>query len=163
MADNLPESISRCLAPLFDALPLHEAMSALVVQQPAPDHVLDQARTLSRQEPFATRPTLTAGLWLYVDQLDESHRISQGVHDATGSFWHGIMHRREGDFSNSHYWFRKAGNHPAMSGIDCSGGYDPHAFINRIDATHHTAKAAAELVECQRREWQTLLAWCAVL
>ena len=27
--------------------------------------------------------------------LDESHRISQSVSTSTGSYWHGIMHRRE--------------------------------------------------------------------
>src|SRR5690348_16418541 len=44
---------------------------------------------------------MLAGLWLWHDWLDESHRISQSLSSATGSFWHAIMHRREGDFSNS--------------------------------------------------------------
>ena len=41
-----------------------------------------------------------AGLWLYHDFLDESHRISQEIETPTGSYWHGLMHRREGDFGN---------------------------------------------------------------
>src|SRR4051812_40242009 len=48
---------------------------------------------------------LLAGLWLYFDWLDESHRVSQSIDTPTGSFWHAIMHRREGDFSNSKYWY----------------------------------------------------------
>src|SRR5208282_3154263 len=44
---------------------------------------------------------MLAGLWLWHDGLDESHRISQGLSSPAGSFWHAIMHRREGDFSNS--------------------------------------------------------------
>src|SRR5439155_27265178 len=39
-----------------------------------------------------------AGLWLWFDYLDESHSLSQDIHTPEGSFWHGIMHRREGDF-----------------------------------------------------------------
>ena len=47
-----------------------------------------------------------AGVWLLHDYLDESHTISQRIDTPSGSFWHGIMHRREGDFSNAKYWFR---------------------------------------------------------
>ena len=36
-----------------------------------------------------------AGIWLLHDFLEESHRISQGIPTSTGSYWHGIMHRRE--------------------------------------------------------------------
>src|SRR5688572_27783268 len=43
---------------------------------------------------------LLAGLWLWHDYLIESHHISQNLSTPTGSFWHAIMHRREGDFSN---------------------------------------------------------------
>lgn len=52
-----------------------------------------------------------AGAWLLFNYLDESHSISQQIHTREGSYWHGIMHRREGDFGNSKYWFRQAGVH----------------------------------------------------
>lgn len=58
---------------------------------------------------------LMAGLHLWNDSLDSSHSYAQEIeHDATGAYWHGIMHRMEGDFSNAKYWFHQAGNHPAM-------------------------------------------------
>jgi hypothetical protein len=41
-----------------------------------------------------------AGLWLYHNFLDESHRLSQDLGTPTGSYWHGLMHRREPDFGN---------------------------------------------------------------
>ncbi len=53
-----------------------------------------------------------AGLWLLGNGLEQSHQISQSIETPTGSFWHGIMHRREGDFGNSKYWFRRVGRHP---------------------------------------------------
>jgi len=48
-----------------------------------------------------------SGLWLLHDFLEESHRISQQIDSSSGSYWHGIMHRREPDYSNSKYWFRR--------------------------------------------------------
>ncbi len=41
-----------------------------------------------------------AGLWLYHNFLDESHALSQDIATPTGSYWHGLMHRREPDFWN---------------------------------------------------------------
>lgn len=53
-----------------------------------------------------------SGLLLWNDALDASHTISQGLESRTGSYWHGIMHRREPDYSNAKYWFRHVGAHP---------------------------------------------------
>jgi hypothetical protein len=73
-----------------------------------------------------------AGLWLYHDFLDEAHRLAQRLPTATGSFWHAIMHRREGDYDNAKYWFRRVGLHPV---------YDP---LRRIAADLASAAAAPQ-------------------
>ena len=52
-----------------------------------------------------------AALWLHHDFLDESHAISQDVDTPEGSYWHAIMHRRESDYWNSKYWFRRVPQH----------------------------------------------------
>ncbi|MFC5648168.1 hypothetical protein ACFPYJ_03370 [Paenibacillus solisilvae] len=62
---------------------------------------------------------LKAGLHLLNDSLDRSHSYSQEIEDdATGCYWHGIMHRMEGDYSNANYWFHGAGAHPVKSRLN---------------------------------------------
>lgn len=153
---RLPDPLAATLAPLLAELPIAEAMSGLVVASPADSGVVDLIHEVVGQ-PDIGEP-LSTGLWLYVDDLDRSHRISQSLDDETGSFWHGIMHRREGDFSNSHYWFRRVGYHPAMDLID---GYDSHAFIDQVEQAYRTGHGLSELIDLQRREWAALFGWCA--
>lgn len=55
-----------------------------------------------------------SGLWLLAGELDRSHTLSQSIETAAGAYWHGIMHRREEDFWNSKYWFRRVGCHAVL-------------------------------------------------
>lgn len=64
----------------------------------------------------STAETLAlSGLWLLAGELDRSHGLSQSIETAEGAYWHGIMHRREGDFWNSKYWFRRVGDHAVLA------------------------------------------------
>jgi len=56
--------------------------------------------------------SLKASLYLWNDDLDKAHKMAQEIPTATGSLIHGIMHRREPDYENSKYWFRRVGRHP---------------------------------------------------
>ena len=154
---DLPETVSKLLEPLFSEYPLDRAMRQLVVREPAAaTGAVGLIERLVEHSEDQLPPTLRSALWLYVDDLGRSHTISQGMQSATGSFWHGIMHRREGDFPNSHYWFDKVGGHPAMSLID---GYDAHGFIDAVELD--SGRQSAALVAHQQAEWQALFSWCA--
>ncbi len=60
---------------------------------------------------------LQSGLLLWNDAPDASHTISQGIESRTSSYWHGIMHRREPDYSNAKYWFGRVGVHPTFPSL----------------------------------------------
>lgn len=146
---NLPDAIAEACRPLFDALPLEQAMPRLLGSHPTHTELVQE---VLRHPALANRPTLATGLWLYVDDLDQSHTISQSIEDTTGSYWHGIMHRREGDFGNSRYWHRKAAGHPLLAGT-------PEGLVGEVEQAQ--GQDIPELVAKQREEWATLFAWCA--
>jgi hypothetical protein len=111
----------------------------------------------SRQTPELA----VCGLWLLCGDLNLSHEISQRIETPDGSFWHGIMHRREGDFWNSKYWFRRVGKHPVLKALAATEYGDPQAFVDRCEAAlHGTEKEQTACRELQWLEWQHLFAHC---
>lgn len=127
----------------------------------ADDALLTRAVT-SREH----RDALLAGLWLWHDCLDESHTISQRLDTPTGSFWHAVMHRREGDFSNAKYWYARCRNHPAMLEIgrrsELQGVWNPNAFVDLVDRVPRNCDDPRyrHAVELQRIEWAVLFDHC---
>lgn len=149
---NLPEPIARACEALFAAAPMSRAMRHLTGSHPSHTQLVER---ILQYPAIAERGDLAAGLWLYVDDLERSHTISQSLSDSTGSYWHGIMHRREGDFANSHYWMRRAARHPLIVN---EPSLDPDSLI---DAVARSESDDDELVARQRAEWQALFEWCA--
>ena len=133
-------------------MPLDKAMSQCVVRQRADQTVLKLARGIVADPVVDKSPALAAGVWLYVDELEPSHVLSQSLSSQSGSFWHAIVHRREGDFSNALYWYRLARHHPAMERIS---GFDPERLVELAKANDPSA------VALQRKEWASLFEWCA--
>lgn len=75
-------------------------------------------------------------LYLWHDHWNDAHEIAQAnegepLHD----YLHAIVHRREGDFSNSNYWFRSAGLHPASILLAKRGEHILNGPDLGIDAT----------------------------
>lgn len=122
-----------------------------------------------------------SGLWLLMNFLDESHTISQDLPSGTGSYWHGIMHRREPDYSNAKYWFRRAGDHPVMADLADEAAtlaeataldppvrflaeaksWDPYAMVDACEAAAQgKTKHQALLQEVAQAEWRLLFDHC---
>lgn len=133
------------------------------------------AHTTVRDEEMAT--ACLSALWLLHDFLDRSHTLSQSLPSTTGSYWHGIMHRREPDAWNSGYWFRRVGKHPIFDELRVAAAeqagsveldesvsflagqavWDPFAFIDLCEASRGGGTPIEALCrEIQRREWELL-------
>jgi hypothetical protein len=122
-----------------------------------------------------------AGLWLLHDFFDESHAISQDIETPEGSYWHGILHRREPDYGNAAYWFRRVRNHAVFATLRTvaatlaqeagtpAGGefltrqsaWDPFAFIDLCQSVA-SGRTPCELLcrKIQRAEWDALFTYC---
>ena len=103
---------------------------------------------------------LKAGLWLLAGDLDASHEFSQSIDDPDGSFWHGIMHRREGDFGNAKYWFRRVGDHPVLKELAVTAYGDPYDFVDAVSRAGSRSTDPQGLVEAQWDEWNRLFMHC---
>ncbi|HKP95142.1 MAG TPA: hypothetical protein VJ385_05230, partial [Fibrobacteria bacterium] len=69
----------------------------------------------SAKSPSPDRTRLLEGIsLLWNDCWDQAHEIAQ-AREGERDFdtLHAILHRREGDYPNSAYWFRAAGKHPS--------------------------------------------------
>ena len=124
-----------------------------------------------------------AGLWLRFDFLDRSHEISQELRNSTGSFWHGIMHRREPDYGNAKYWFQRVPQHaifpalckaarevaigkdslpPAAEFLATQQQWDPFQFVDLVSAAARgKSQPLVELCQqIQLCEWELLFDFC---
>ena len=133
----------------------------------------DSWRWLTDQHVMPTG-ALEAG-WSYLLGLwEHSHEISQDLPDAQGAFWHGCLHRQEGDHGNASYWFRRvqgSGLLEALAGVmvtsksaDADGGfagllttsgkYDPSKLWSFA-----TARDSGSADDFLWMEWQGAMSW----
>jgi hypothetical protein len=135
----------------------------------ASDEVLSGGKEFADRKTFAL---VRGALFYAVDALDAAHRIFQDEPGDPGSYWHGMMHRREGDFDNARYWFRRAGSLPIFdrmhaAAADASANmakqpsWDPYLLTGICEqAKFGDTDAVPECVRLQRVEFEEMLAYC---
>jgi hypothetical protein len=150
-----------------------------VLPLPALNQFIDRYLVKSRL-PSANGQLIRSLVLLWHDHLEAAHLIAQNIENTDGNLVHGIMHRREPDYSNARYWFRRVGKHPcfpelaekvtALPGSNqgpklaeqlvLNGEWDSFGFI---DACEEASQAPASdpqkrlLREIQRLEYEALL------
>ena len=187
--NDYPSRIRQVLSP-------HEAgerLMPLAPRAPLRGKALDQlsamdAAQLVSPQSLTSRESgncVRSVLFLYLSALDDSHKISQDIASTTGSFLHGIMHRQEPDYSNSKYWFRRAGDHELFpqlreSTLELLGhdgeivserlrddvgrqpAWDPCWFVDQCELANRSGDAGLVtlLRQIQLLEWQLLFDYC---
>lgn len=79
---------------------------------------------------------LRAAALLYHDHHNEAHDLVQDMTDREGALIHALVHRREPDFWNAKYWFRRVGDHPIYRLLgEQLAGLDGHASATSVART----------------------------
>ena len=155
---------------------LASAMPTLLHPSPSPplfgelDRLVDSFVTSKITD---TYKTIRAAMLILADDLSEAHNIVQSIHSSPAAAFHAIIHRREADFWNSNYWWRRAHSlpwptlpaqlapllqaHQSTLSTLCTSTYAPSAFTDAVERHHNDPALTPTLLEIQRLEWKSLL------
>ena len=135
----------------------------------ADDATLSGQRAIGQPAAFAL---VRGGLFYALYAIHDAHTIFQDAKGDLGAYWHGMMHRREGDFDNARYWFRRAGTLPFFSDLHRvasthsalmarQSNWDPYAFTGECEhARFGETESLKELAELPRVEFETIFGYC---
>ncbi|MBL9173988.1 MAG: hypothetical protein JNL10_10680 [Verrucomicrobiales bacterium] len=124
---------------------------------------------------------LRAAALLYHDHHDPAHDIVQDLSDADGALIHAILHRREPDYWNAKYWFRRVDMHPVYLSLGrrvrdlpaapgdealarrltLPGAFDPFALVDACEQEERSGDSAPTVLwlrRIQHAEFEELVA-----
>jgi len=125
-------------------MPLLDNLLATLTQRDpfpllVPEKVWDESLT-AKIDKLTAAPLAKAGLHLLNDDIHNCHNIAQEHENPDGNYWHAILHRREPDYWNSKYWYKRVGNHPVIQQMKNEEvGWDPFEFVDQCEK-FNTAK-----------------------
>jgi hypothetical protein len=165
----------------IDAEHAYEALLPKIPGSPDAKSILDRtpppALIATRLSDLENANLLRSALYLWHDYLPEAHEIYQEINTPTCSFWHAIMHRREGDFVNSKHWYARCTEHPVLDIIAAQanpilnplpfdksilkltvGGWNPDEFVDLVAEIEKTPDDPRRkiAVALQKLEWRVL-------
>lgn len=110
---------------------------------------------------------IEALLWIRIGHLDPAHNLVQHATRGLEAYLHGVVHRIEGDFWNSKYWFRQVQSPSLLQRIETAIGdapanaadnesyASPSAFVDACESAGKRASREA-LRRYAQREWDAL-------
>ncbi len=129
----------------------------------ADDATLSGGQAIGHAANFAL---VRGGLFYAIDALHEAHALFQDAPGDLGAYWHAMLHRREGDFENARYWYRRAGVLPCFAGLHREASqfsadlarqenWDPYLLTGACEQARFGAEETVrELVRLQRVEFE---------
>lgn len=192
MIEDLKSPLTQPAKVWVDKLSERDPLPPLVPDRDWDSYLTSEIAAAAPEEIFLEVPanrelalSFQSGLLLWNDALEASHALSQNLLSPTGSYWHGIMHRREPDFGNSKYWFRKVGAHPSFDSLGRAvilllqeygdgysqtfkseievKGWDAFGFVDRCEQAvrgRESPEVIGLLEKIQEMEIKNLLLWC---
>lgn len=144
----------------------------------ATDSLKQHLAALGTANPSAVKLIRALSL-VWNDHHDEAHDIVQDLPSADAAYVHAILHRREPDYFNAKYWFRRVGMHsvfpqlaanaaaiikasPRAHGsinLRLDAGWDAFAFVDACQNAGLASSLRHELIrQIQQAEFVALMA-----
>jgi hypothetical protein len=179
-----PQTYGPAVAELLAGAPLNELGPGEPGQEAKPRLAALTPESVASPRPMADRRMALlciAGLWLRYDFAHEAHAICQDIETPDGSYWHAIVHRREPDFDNAKYWFRRVSAHPILAQLHADSRqfalesppdklsaflqqqtkWDAFRFVDLCQAAFGGPPPLESLCRrIQQREWELLFDHC---